>query len=105
MESASQLRGLDGHVEFGFRVEEELKGIGSTTAVGRTPEVTGTLVIADTTVSEVTIEADMTAITTTRVAATTRSRAPWELTSSPLRRSCCSPTRSSWAPPSNPANP
>ena len=48
----------------GFRVEEELTGIGSTTAVGRTPEVTGTLVIAGTTVSDVTIEADMTAITT-----------------------------------------
>ena len=41
----------------GFRVEEELTGIGSTTAVGRTPEVTGTLVIAGTTVSDVTIEA------------------------------------------------
>lgn len=48
----------------GFRVDEELTGIGSTTAVGRTPEVTGTLVIEGTTVSEVTIEADMTAITT-----------------------------------------
>ena len=48
----------------GFRVEEELTGIGSTTAVGRTPEVTGTLVIDGTTVTEVTIEADMTAITT-----------------------------------------
>ncbi len=48
----------------GFRVEEELTGVGSTTAVGRTPEVTGTLVIDGTTVTEVTIEADMTAITT-----------------------------------------
>ena len=48
----------------GFRVEEELTGIGSATAVGRTPEVTGTLVIDGTTVTEVTIEADMSAITT-----------------------------------------
>ena len=48
----------------GFRVEEELTGVGSTTAVGRTPEVTGTLVIDGTTVTEVMIEADMTAITT-----------------------------------------
>jgi polyisoprenoid-binding protein YceI len=48
----------------GFRVEEELSGIGSTTAVGRTPEVTGTLEIDGTTVTAVTIEADMTAITT-----------------------------------------
>jgi polyisoprenoid-binding protein YceI len=48
----------------GFRVEEELTGIGSTTAVGRTPEVSGTLTIEGTTVTAVTIEADMTAITT-----------------------------------------
>ena len=48
----------------GFRVDEELQGIGSTTAVGRTPEITGTLVIEGTTVTAVTIEADMTAITT-----------------------------------------
>ncbi len=48
----------------GFRVDEELQGIGSATAVGRTPEITGTLVIGGTTVTDVTIEADMTAITT-----------------------------------------
>ena len=48
----------------GFRVEEELRNIGSTTAVGRTPEVTGTLTIDGTTVTAVTIEADMSAITT-----------------------------------------
>lgn len=48
----------------GFRVDEELSGIGSTTAVGRTPDVSGTLTIDGTTVTDVTIEADMTAITT-----------------------------------------
>jgi polyisoprenoid-binding protein YceI len=48
----------------GFRVEEELTGIGSTAAVGRTPEVSSTLTIEGTTVTSVTIEADMTAITT-----------------------------------------
>ena len=48
----------------GFRVEEELTGVGSTTAVGRTPEVTGTLTIEGTSVTAVTVEADMTAITT-----------------------------------------
>ncbi len=48
----------------GFRIAEELSGIGSTTAVGRTPEVTGTLTIDGTTVTSVTIEADMSAITT-----------------------------------------
>lgn len=48
----------------GFRVEEELSSIGSTTAVGRTPSVSGTLVIDGTSITEVSIEADMSAITT-----------------------------------------
>ncbi len=48
----------------GFRVEEELSGIGSTTAVGRTPTVSGTITIDGTTLTAATIEADMTAITT-----------------------------------------
>ena len=48
----------------GFRVEEELTGIGSTTAVGRTPTVSGTITIDGTTLTAATIEADMTAITT-----------------------------------------
>jgi polyisoprenoid-binding protein YceI len=48
----------------GFRIEEELSGIGSTTAVGRTPTVTGTITIDGATLAAATIEADMTAITT-----------------------------------------
>ena len=48
----------------GFRVEEELSGIGSTTAVGRTPSVSGTVTIEGTTLTAVTIDADLTAITT-----------------------------------------
>ena len=48
----------------GFRVKEELSGIGSTTAVGRTPEVSGTMTIDGTTVTAVSIEANMDAITT-----------------------------------------
>jgi polyisoprenoid-binding protein YceI len=48
----------------GFRVSEELSGIGSTTAVGRTPEVTGTMTIDGTTLTAANIEADMTALTT-----------------------------------------
>ena len=48
----------------GFRVEEELSSIGSTTAVGRTPTVTGTITFDGTTLTAATIEADMTAITT-----------------------------------------
>jgi len=48
----------------GFRVDEELSGVGSTTAVGRTPAVSGSATIDGTTVTVVTIEADMTAVTT-----------------------------------------
>ena len=48
----------------GFRVEEELSSIGSTTAVGRTPTVSGTITFDGTTLTAATIEADMTAITT-----------------------------------------
>lgn len=48
----------------GFRVEEELASIGSTTAVGRTPLVSGSISIDGHVVTEVMIEADMTAIIT-----------------------------------------
>ncbi len=48
----------------GFRVAEELSGVGSVTAVGRTPEVSGTLEIDGTTVRAATITADMSALTT-----------------------------------------
>lgn len=48
----------------GFRVREELAGIGEIDAVGRTPEVTGTLSIEGTTVTGVDIVADLAALTT-----------------------------------------
>jgi polyisoprenoid-binding protein YceI len=48
----------------GFRIDEELSGIGSTTAVGRTPDVTGSITIDGTTLTAATIEADMATITT-----------------------------------------
>ncbi len=48
----------------GFRIDEELSGIGSTTAVGRTPTVTGTISFDGTTLATADIEADMTAIVT-----------------------------------------
>lgn len=48
----------------GFRIEEELSGIGSTTAVGRTTDVSGTVEIDGTTVTAAEIEVDMTTITT-----------------------------------------
>jgi polyisoprenoid-binding protein YceI len=47
----------------GFRVDEELT-IGSATAVGRTGDVAGSLVIDGTTVSDVTIEADLSQLVT-----------------------------------------
>lgn len=46
----------------GFRVEEELASIGVTTAVGRSPEVTGTIEIDGTTLTGATFEVDLTAI-------------------------------------------
>ena len=48
----------------GFRVEEELANIGAATAVGRTGELTGTLTIDGTSVTEASFEVDMTTITT-----------------------------------------
>lgn len=46
----------------GFRVDEQLANIGATTAVGRSPEVSGTVVIEGTTLTAATIEVDLTAI-------------------------------------------
>jgi polyisoprenoid-binding protein YceI len=46
----------------GFRVEEVLNSIGSTTAVGRTPEVTGSMTIEGTTLTSAEIVADLTFI-------------------------------------------
>jgi len=47
----------------GYRVEEELGGVGAHTAVGRTPDVTGSLEIEGTTITAVSIEVDMTTLT------------------------------------------
>ena len=43
----------------GYRVQEELAGIGGQTAVGRTPDVTGTLSLDGTTLTEVEVTADL----------------------------------------------
>lgn len=48
----------------GFRVQEELSSIGSTTAVGRTGDVSGSFTIEGTTVTEATFEVDLSTITT-----------------------------------------
>ena len=48
----------------GFRVDEELAGIGAATAVGRTGDVGGTFTIEGTTVTEAEFAVDLTTITT-----------------------------------------
>ena len=53
----------DGTASFvGYRVQEQLVGVGGHTAVGRTPKVTGSMTLAGTVVSNVQITADMTAL-------------------------------------------
>ena len=46
----------------GYRVQEQLAGVGGHTAVGRTPKVTGSLTLSGSTVSAVSITADLTAL-------------------------------------------
>lgn len=46
----------------GYRIEEELSDIGANTAVGRTPDVTGSLEIDGETITAVEIEVDMTTL-------------------------------------------
>jgi polyisoprenoid-binding protein YceI len=46
----------------GYRVQEQLANIGGNTAVGRTPDVSGSLTIAGTKVTAVTIEANLTTL-------------------------------------------
>jgi polyisoprenoid-binding protein YceI len=48
----------------GFRIAEVLASVGSTTAVGRTPEVVGTLTVAGTSITDTVIEADLSQIVT-----------------------------------------
>jgi polyisoprenoid-binding protein YceI len=48
----------------GFRVKEQLAGIGAKTAVGRTPDVTGSLTIKGSTIPRAGIKVDMTTLKT-----------------------------------------
>jgi polyisoprenoid-binding protein YceI len=73
----------------GFRVQEELVSIGGTEAVGRTGEVTGTIVIDGTTLESAEVGVDMASITTDQ------SRRP----------PSCSASRSTWAPARRTARP
>src|SRR5271157_5490301 len=54
----------DGSASFaGYRVQEQLVGVGGHTAVGRTTKITGSMTLTGTVVSNVSITADMTALT------------------------------------------
>ena len=57
----------------GYRVEEELASIGTSTAVGRTPDVSGTMTVAGGEVTAVDVEVDMTTLTSDNGAARRRS--------------------------------
>ncbi|MGH9231388.1 MAG: YceI family protein, partial [Acidimicrobiales bacterium] len=46
----------------GYRFDEELVSIGTNTAVGRTPDVTGTMTVADGAVTAVDVEVDLTTL-------------------------------------------
>jgi polyisoprenoid-binding protein YceI len=46
----------------GYRFDEELVGIGGNTAVGRTPDVSGTMTVADGAVTAVDVEVDVTTL-------------------------------------------
>ena len=46
----------------GYRVQEELVGVGAATAVGRTPDVSGSLTLDGTAITEASFEADLTTL-------------------------------------------
>jgi polyisoprenoid-binding protein YceI len=46
----------------GYRVQEELAGIGGTEAVGRTPDITGSITLAGTTLTSADLTADLTTL-------------------------------------------
>ena len=50
----------------GYRVAEQLANVGATTAVGRTPKVSGTLTVSGTSITTVSITADLTALQSDR---------------------------------------
>jgi len=50
----------------GYRVDEQLANVGATTAVGRTPEVSGSLTLAGASITAVKITADLSALTSDR---------------------------------------
>lgn len=71
----------------GFRVNEVLDQIGETEAIGRTPDVDGSLTLSGTTLQAATIEVDLTTIRRIASAATLPSSERWRPAASRLRRS------------------
>jgi polyisoprenoid-binding protein YceI len=67
----------------GFRIEEELASIGSTTAVGRTGDLTGSITIEGTTLTAASFEVDMTTITTNESGRDDRVQEALETTANP----------------------
>ncbi len=60
----------------GFRIDEELAGIGAKTVVGRTPGVSGTMQISGSSIVAATFVADMTSLTTDDPGRTSALRGP-----------------------------
>ena len=56
----------------GYRVQEELVGVGAATAVGRTPDVTGSLTLDGSAITEASFEADLTTLSAAELAAIPR---------------------------------
>jgi polyisoprenoid-binding protein YceI len=90
----------------GYRVEEQLGTIGANTAVGRTPDVSGSLDISGTTITEASITVDMTtlqsdddrrdnSIRTRGLETATYPTATFELTEPIASGTCRRPARSS----------
>jgi polyisoprenoid-binding protein YceI len=88
----------------GFRIEEELASIGSTTAVGRTGDVTGSITIEGTTLTAASFEVDMTTITTNESGRDDRVQEALETADNPTG-SFTLPTRSSWGTARRPVSP
>ncbi len=68
----------------GFRIDEELSGVGATTAVGRTPDVTGTVTLDGATLSAATFTADLSALTTDDSRRDSKARGALNVTEEPL---------------------
>ena len=67
----------------GFRLDEELSGLGSVTAVGRTPGVSGSFTLEGSTMTDASFEADLTQIVTNDSRRDNRAKEALEVTTFP----------------------